>query len=72
MSWWWPFSKKKKEEQSEAEELFQSQLQEALLRQDDLKDAARRMKEDRLKRMDQVHASIRPARIKIDSQTQTS
>lgn len=59
MSWWWPFSKKK-EEQTEAEDLFESQLQEAFLRQDDLRDAARRMKEDRLRRMETVQASIRP------------
>lgn len=48
--WWWPFGKDRKEESLETENEFQSQLAEALLRRDDLKEAAASMKKERLER----------------------
>jgi hypothetical protein len=48
--WWWPFGKDRREASRETENEFQSQLAEALLRKDDLKEAAASMKRDRLER----------------------
>lgn len=48
--WWWPFGKDRREARESSENEFQSQLAEALLRKDDLKEAAASMRKDRLER----------------------
>jgi len=64
---WWKFWGKKKAERSEAEHRFQTQLEEALLNQNNLKDMALRMKEDRIRRLENTGISTRP-RPKLSSQ----
>jgi hypothetical protein len=63
--WWWPFSKEHQEVVEETRNEFQSQLQEALLRTDDLKAAAASMKRERMQRLESTQM-IRP---KLNSST---
>lgn len=63
--WWWPFSKERKEVTQETENEFQSQLAEALLRRDDLKEAAASMKKERLER----HEKRQSAKSDVDQKT---
>jgi len=60
MSWWkfW-----KDTGRSEAEREFQNQLNEAFLNRDDLRELARKLKEDRLRRLSETQ------RRKLNSQT---
>lgn len=63
---WWKFWEGKRQETSKAEEEFRRQLQESLLRTDDLKDMARKIKRDRLQRLAETQSMTRP---KLNSQT---
>ena len=54
--WWWPFGRDSEEEKADKE--FRGMIQEALLRQDDLRIAAESLKRERERRKLKAHQSV--------------